>query len=136
MTLSRWSREIEKAITRTLKTYERKEFFKVCRTKESHECLLGIVSAQNRYQNNGVASWNLCTVAYTWALSVEKCFLLSTCIPFTRHHPRLALTTPFCIYSVTEISSLSLHGSVVTFSHLCGLHNPFKKIFPYSLRIP
>lgn len=33
MTLSGWSRvEIEKAITRTFKTYERKEFFKVCRT--------------------------------------------------------------------------------------------------------
>lgn len=79
----RWSTvEIEKAITRILKSYELKGILKVCGARQSHECLLGIVSAQKCYQNSGVAILNLCTVAYGWAPNVGKCFLqslLSTC---------------------------------------------------------
>lgn len=79
MTCLRWSTvEIEKAITKILKTYELKGFFKVCGAKESHECLLGIVSAKNiAYELKGF--FKACTAKESHEcllgmVSAQKCY--------------------------------------------------------------
>lgn len=81
ITCLRWYRvDIEKAITRLLKTCEFKGFFRMCRAKESHACLSGrFFSSYNCYQNNRIATLNLCTVIYNWTCNMGKHCPL--CIP-------------------------------------------------------